>query len=133
METIEATMGYYLVGTFLGRFPGWKALKELTKRWNTPQKMFTAIPYGWFLSLTQRKDHVLQAGPHISYNYPLYLKVMPPYFYFQPDTQNNIPLWIQIYGLPIDCWTVSGLRKLASKVGVPFFLASIRYSSLRPN
>lgn len=38
VEDIESSMGHCLVGRFLGRFLGWKALKELTRRWNAPHK-----------------------------------------------------------------------------------------------
>lgn len=41
IESIEKSMGFCLVSKFLGRFPGWKVFKELTKRWNVPHKMFT--------------------------------------------------------------------------------------------
>lgn len=66
-------------------------------------------------------DGVLKGGLYIAYGCPLYLKAMPPCFTFQPGVQNQLPLWMQIHGLPIDCWTTSGLSKITSQVGSALF------------
>lgn len=90
VESIEDIVGFCLVGGFLGRFPGWKAVKELTARWKAAHKMLTHQSL-WLIfkfSTKELSDAVLMGGPYISYGCPLYLKAMPLCFTFQPKAQN---------------------------------------------
>lgn len=122
-EPLESTVGFCLVGRFLGRFPRWPALKRLTAQWNAPHKLHTHN-YLWLVFQFTSKDlcdEVLKGGPYITYGCPLYLKVMPPCFTFQSGVHNQLPIWLQIHGLPIDCWSTSGLSKIASQLGTPLF------------
>lgn len=41
MESMDGKFGHCLVGRFLERFPGWKAVKTLTEQWSTPHQMLT--------------------------------------------------------------------------------------------
>ncbi|KAG6498531.1 hypothetical protein ZIOFF_038251 [Zingiber officinale] len=123
MEPIERAMGHCLIGRFIGRFPGWLALKELTRRWRAPHKLFHHHTL-WLVFKFDTKedaDRVLQGGPYVIHGCPLYMKLIPPCFSFQTELQTQVPLWMQIFGLPLDCWTPSGLSKVASMVGHPLY------------
>lgn len=49
----------------------------------------------------------------------LFLKKLPSCFLFSKDDMEFIPSWMQVCGLPADCWTTSVLSKIASAVGKP--------------
>lgn len=66
-EPIEKAMGYCLVGRFLGRSPGWKAIMELTKRWDTPHQLLTHES-SWLIfkfEFKEASDGVLKGGGRI--------------------------------------------------------------------
>lgn len=53
------------------------------------------------------------------YGYHLFLKEMPRCFRFREEDMNTLPSWIQIHGLPPDCWNFYVLSMIVSRVGTP--------------
>lgn len=135
VDAMEGKFGFCLVGRFLGRFPGWKALKALTGQWATPHQTLThdSVWIDFKFSEKQSCDTVLKGGPYVIYGCPLYLKNMPHFFTFESAVHNQLPLWMQIHGLPIDCWTRTGLSKVALAVGVPMYTDRFTKSRERIN
>lgn len=131
VDSMEETMCHCLVGHFLGWFPGWKAVKQLTARWKAPHNMLThnSLWLVFKFSTKELSDAVLTGRPYIAYGCPLYLKALPPCLTFQPEAQNQIPLWMQIYGLPLDCWSTFGLSKATSQIDTPLY--TDRYTKAR--
>ncbi|XP_042472203.1 uncharacterized protein LOC122054843 [Zingiber officinale] len=66
-------------------------------------------------------DAILKGRPYIVYSCPLYLKAMSEFFTFKPNVPAQMPLWMQLYGLPVDFWSTTGLSKIASQVGLPLY------------
>lgn len=93
------------------------------KRWNAPHKLLTHCTL-WLIFKFETKeirDKFLQGGLYITYGCLLYLELMSQCSDFQPEAQNKIPLWMQMYSLLVDCWTTTGLIKLVSCVGTLLF------------
>lgn len=65
------------------------------------------------------RDMVLNGGPYFVYGRPLLMKIIPPWFQFDDEEISNIPLWINLPGLPLECWNAKALGKITSKVGRP--------------
>lgn len=122
-ESHEDVVGFCLVGRFLGRFPGWRAVNELTRRWQTPHMMLTHDSAWLIFKFPEKQscDAILKGGPYVACGCPLYIKAMPSCFTFESTIHNQLPLWMKIYGLPIDCWSMTRLSKVTSLVGNPLF------------
>ena len=52
---------------------------------------------------------------------PLMLKIMSACFEFA-DNFGSVLVWINLPGLPIECWHPNALGKIASKVGKPIVM-----------
>ncbi|XP_042460352.1 uncharacterized protein LOC122043847 [Zingiber officinale] len=122
-EPLENTIGHCLIGRFLGRFPGWRGVQALRHRWNSPHKLLTHDNLWLVFKFNSKEqcDAILKGGPYIVHNSPLFLKAMPEAFTFKLETQTLMPLWMQIYGLPVDFWSTTGLSKIVSQVGTPLY------------
>lgn len=49
----------------------------------------------------------------------LFLKKLTSCFLFSKEDMVSLPSWIQIHGLPANCWTTQALSRIASVVGKP--------------
>lgn len=119
---VDHVLGY-LVGRFIGRFPGWQAVRNMADSWRVPYRI-QVHKNQWILfkfDNVQMRDRVLKGGPYAIYGCPLYLKIMPPCFLFKDEEQSKIPIWMQIYGLPLDLWSIKALNKIASYLGKPLY------------
>lgn len=56
------------------------------------------------------------------YGYHLFIKEMPRCFRFRAEDMNSLPMWVQIHGLPPDCWNNFILSRVASKIGIPIHM-----------
>jgi len=121
VDAVEEAWGYCLVGQFAGRFPGVAAVRSLREGWKV-QCTHWLHRSGWivfkFLSEEDRLE-VLNGGPYFAYGRNLMLKILPRCFTFGDEEVATIPLWIQLPDLPLDCWNVRALSKIASRVGNP--------------
>lgn len=123
MDTIKSAMGDCLVGKFVDRFLSWLAIKAMANRWRV-QYEIQAHKTLWLLFIFQNPedyDRVLRGGPYVAYSSPLYLKPLSTGFLFQREELQHLPVWMQITNLPLECWTVWALSKLASMVGQPLY------------
>ncbi|XP_042415492.1 uncharacterized protein LOC122004709 [Zingiber officinale] len=74
---------------------------------------------GWVVYRFDTKEDsekVLKGGPYFIFGIPIFLKIMPKHFLFNEDCR-FVPAWIQIHGLPPDCWTQKVLSMVGSEVG----------------
>jgi hypothetical protein len=62
---------------------------------------------------------VLAEGPYLVYGRRLLLKPMTEYFDFSTEYMTKVPVWVKFPNLPLKCWSVQGLSKIASVLGKP--------------
>ena len=77
---------------------------------------------GWLVYKFQNevdKLAVLRGGPYLVFGRPLILKEMPEYFDFNSAEMSTVPVWIKLPNLPLKCWSLKCLSKIASVVGKP--------------
>lgn len=121
IESVEKTFGYCLVGYVMGPRPSAFTVLNFIKRWGGNVK-FLFKENGWIkfkFSSELERDSVLNGGPYIISGRQLFLKQLPSCFLYSKEDMVFLPSWVQIYGLPADCWTVPALSKIASVVGKP--------------
>ena len=121
VDVVEETWGYCLVGLFAGKHPGVAAVRRLREGWKVNCTHWRHRS-GWFVFKFQSEEDrrkVLEGGPYFAYGSNLILKNLPRCFTFEGEDVSSVPIWIQLPGLPLDCWNARALGKIVSKVGKP--------------
>lgn len=77
---------------------------------------------GYFIVKFQSKEDIQEkmlADPY-SINYrPLILKQWSPEFDFSKEFPTDIPLWVKLPHLPLNCWGPNSLSRISSTIGKP--------------
>jgi len=121
VDVVEEVWGFCLVGLFAGKFPGMAAVRSLREGWKVNCSHWRHRS-GWIVFKFQSDEDrlkVLNGGPYFLYGSNLILKTMPRCFRFEGEDVSSVPIWIQLPGLPLDCWNARSLGKIVSKVGKP--------------
>ena len=121
VDVVEEAWGFCLVGLFAGKFPGWAAVSKLKEGWRVNCTQWRHRS-GWLVFKFQSDEDrlkVLNGGPYFAYGSNLMLKILPSCFRFEGVDISSVPIWIQLPGLPLDCWNARALSKIVSKVGKP--------------
>ncbi|KAJ9553885.1 hypothetical protein OSB04_017930 [Centaurea solstitialis] len=66
--------------------------------------------------------YVLENGPWMINGVPLFVKKWEVGYYLEKRDLKKLPLWVNLYGLPLEVWNVEGLSELASGIVVPLVL-----------
>ncbi|KAI3463914.1 hypothetical protein Pfo_020577 [Paulownia fortunei] len=133
LDKVEKAWGFCLVGYFVAKFPGKSALLQLCDSWNVKYKYF-AHSSGWLVFKFDNeadRDKVLKGGPYFVFDRPLLLKIMPSCFEFDDDEIRTVPVWINLPGLPLECWNTTALSKITSKVGKPLMTDKLTHTKER--
>ncbi|XP_042460690.1 uncharacterized protein LOC122044228 [Zingiber officinale] len=126
IDNVQDAMGLCLVGCFMGRHPSNDGVQYIGSQWKTPHKFFLHKS-GWVVyKFDNEEDHkkVLQGVPYFTFGVPMFLKIMPKCSLFDEDGC-FVPAWIQILGLPLDCWSQFVLSKIGSEVGKPLYIDNL--------
>lgn len=121
IDSVDDAIGCCLVGCMVGRKLNGYIVRELIKKWGK-KVTFKIHESGWITFIFENEDDrqlVMSGGPYLIYGRYLYLKLMPRCFLFRVEDMLSLPTWVQIHGLPLDCWTTTALSKVASVVGKP--------------
>jgi hypothetical protein len=109
-----------LVGYIAGRSPGFKGLQNLIiNTWHCEASL-TIHDSGWLIfkfANEEDKLNVLSGGPFLVYGRPLILRAMPEYFDFSSSDMHSVPVWVKFPNLPLKCWSLKCLSKIASVLG----------------
>lgn len=111
-----------LIGYVSGRFPGYGELKSMIVNvWGCKAEL-NVHDSGWLIyKFNNEVDRlaVLKGGPYLVFGRPLILKEMPEFFDFNLAEICKVPVWIKLPNLPLRCWSLKSLSKIASMVGKP--------------
>lgn len=121
VANIKDIWGYCLLGCFVGRFPGLKALQSLVDSWKVKCSIM-AHYNGWILFQFKHEDElnkVLAEGPYFVFGRSLLLRTPPENFCFLEEDFSIVPVWVQLHNLPLQCWTIKAISTIASKLGKP--------------
>lgn len=62
---------------------------------------------------------IYYSGPYTINNMPIILKPWTSNFDFKEKFPIEIPLWVNFPKLPLNCWGVNSLSRIASAIGTP--------------
>ncbi|XP_019225767.1 PREDICTED: uncharacterized protein LOC109207324 [Nicotiana attenuata] len=65
------------------------------------------------------KNLIMQNGPYPFNSRPMVLKYWDPNFQMKDESMRIVPIWINLPGLPIQCWAEEHLGRIASLLGKP--------------
>ncbi|KAK4415298.1 hypothetical protein Salat_2637100 [Sesamum alatum] len=128
---VKAKLGFCLVGYIAGKFPGFKAIREMAHSWGAT---FQQHASGWLIFRFARdedRQHTLAGGPYFIFGRPLFLKNMPDCFEFKEDDISLTPVWAILPALPLECWNPKALGKIGSAVGNPIAMDSLTFKMER--
>ena len=77
---------------------------------------------GWLIfkfATDADKLRILVGGPYLVYGRPLILRPMPAFFDFSSSNLHTVPVWVKFPNLPLQCWSLKCLSKIASVLGKP--------------
>ncbi|XP_019224047.1 PREDICTED: uncharacterized protein LOC109205757 [Nicotiana attenuata] len=73
-----------------------------------------------FQSIDDMKE-ILCSGPYTINSRPIILKPWTPEFDFDKEFPTEIPLWIKLPKLPMNCWGINSLSRISSAIGIPMY------------
>ncbi|KAH6817960.1 hypothetical protein C2S51_001563 [Perilla frutescens var. frutescens] len=114
--------GHLLLAHFAAPSTGKKeALLQLCDSWSV-HVQFHICPSGWIVFEFENEVEskmVLKGSPYFVMGRPVVMKPMPSCFEFHDQVLKYVAVWIQLPGLPLECWSAPALSKITSKVGTP--------------
>lgn len=110
------------VGYVSGKRPGYGALNSIISTvWKSEATLFIHDS-GWLVyrfKTEEAKISVLSGGPYLIYGRPLILRPMTKFFDFSSEEMSRVPVWVKFPNLPLCCWSLVCLSKIASVLGKP--------------
>ncbi|PKU69397.1 uncharacterized protein LOC110112516 [Dendrobium catenatum] len=113
-----------LVGYSIGRRPFYEALQgAIKKTWSLKGSVqLLSLNDGFFLisfSCTEDYDMVWSWGVWFLLGRPFILQKWHPKFKPIRDNFASVPIWVKIHDLPLACWNLEGISRIASKISIP--------------
>ncbi|KAL3846281.1 hypothetical protein ACJIZ3_003684 [Penstemon smallii] len=71
------------------------------------------------------------AGSIFYFGRPLLLKIMPKCFEFGDEGVSDVPVWVNLPDLPLDCSNAKALSKIVSKIGKPIAMDKLTHTKER--
>ncbi|CAH9068144.1 unnamed protein product [Cuscuta europaea] len=113
--------GYCLIGHFSGRFPGMKAILDMTKKWGVRVED-KSHSKGWIIfkfKSDEDRVKVLTEGSYVLYGKTMFLKTLSDDFSFESEEFLRVPIWVKFLNLHLRLWRATEIGKIASQIGVP--------------
>ncbi|GJS92500.1 zinc knuckle CX2CX4HX4C containing protein [Tanacetum coccineum] len=98
--------------TICGNFVGYKMSVHELRRWYSMFKFKDEVGM----------NKVLELGPWIVNNKPLFVKKWDPTIGLEKVEQTKIPLWVKLVNVPLEAWSSEGISALASSLGRPIIM-----------
>ncbi|CAH9145396.1 unnamed protein product [Cuscuta epithymum] len=113
--------GHCLVGYFTGRFPGLKAIHDMTAKWKVEVHV-KSHSKGWVIFKFKSEEdrlHVLAEGPYVLFGKTMYLKELSDDFSTDDEEFLKLPIWVKFPKLSMRLWKAKEIGMIASQVGIP--------------
>ncbi|KAJ9535522.1 hypothetical protein OSB04_un001343 [Centaurea solstitialis] len=116
-----------IVAHFVGAsLPFFVLNNSLNRLWKRCGLVNVASNYkGYYLLKFNNEEgmkYVLENGPWMINGVPLFVKKWEVGYYLERPDLKKLPVWVNLYGVPLEVWNVKGLSELASGIGVPLAL-----------
>lgn len=99
--------------------------RYITQNWSSVAKpevyLHDEAYYIIKFALLNDMHEILYAGPYTIKNRPTILKPQCPEFDLGNEFLTEISLWVTFPKLPLNCWGIGSLSRIASALGTPLF------------
>lgn len=99
---------------------------NLNRMWKRCGLVNVASNYeGYYLLKFNNEEgmkYIMENGPWMINGVPLFVKKWEIGLYLGKPEMKTLPLWVNLYGVPLKVWNVQGLSELASGIGVSLTL-----------
>ncbi|XP_022037240.1 uncharacterized protein LOC110939954 [Helianthus annuus] len=124
VQQVQDRFANVLFGYFLGKrlvFPVVDYfVRNRWEKYGIQKCMMNGKGFFFFkFSSKEGMDKVLQDGPWLIRNIPLFLKYWSPNTELKKEELKKIPVWVKMHDVPLAAYTEDGLSLIASKIGVP--------------
>ncbi|KAJ9535295.1 hypothetical protein OSB04_un001607 [Centaurea solstitialis] len=116
-----------LIGHFVGVSMPFLLVSNLLMRlWKKYGLIDVASNYAGYFILKFNNEEgmffVLENGPWMLNNVPFFVRKWEVGCVLGKPELKKLPMWVNLYGVPLEIWNVQGLSELASGIGVPLAL-----------
>ncbi|XP_022003171.1 uncharacterized protein LOC110900594 [Helianthus annuus] len=127
VRQVQDRFANVLFGYFLGKRLAFPVVDYYVKnRWEKyglQKSMMNGKGFFFFkFNSKEGMDQVLQDGPWLIRNIPLFLKQWSPNTELKKEELKKIPVWVKMHDVPLAAYTEDGLSLIASKIGNPMVL-----------
>ncbi|XP_060201116.1 uncharacterized protein LOC132629783 [Lycium barbarum] len=115
-----------LIVYIIGECPGYNTMNRfISQTWNNITEPTVYLhEEGYFIvkfQTIEKMREILYAGPYTINYRPLILKPWTPDFNFSEEFPTEIPLWVKLPQLPMNCWGSNSLSRISSSIGTPIY------------
>ena len=135
---VEGSRGWEgtLVGYFIGKKLPYSLIKNISaKMWGKAGLMdMLATESGHFFFKFNSKEEsvaVLEGGPWHFAGQPMILRSWQPGIKLEKEAPSKIPIWVNVYNIPMEYWNPEGLSHIASIIGKPLHVDKLTASGRR--
>ncbi|XP_070035901.1 uncharacterized protein [Nicotiana tomentosiformis] len=68
------------------------------------------------------RNRAMSSTPNTINNKPIIMREWTTDFNFKEEMPSTLPLWVRFPNLPMNCWGVKSLSRIASSLGVPIYV-----------
>lgn len=89
----------------------------------TPRRILKHNESYFLMQLKSKEDQdkILEGGQYFMNRHPIVVKAWKVGFDIYADVLKSYPTWVQFHKLPVGCWGLDSLSRLASALGLPRF------------
>ncbi|KAK8617103.1 hypothetical protein V6N13_117070 [Hibiscus sabdariffa] len=125
-----------LVGQLIGSALRFEAMQKVVDMlWGKVSKVKVSLAgpnlYVFVFSSVDARDWVLENGPWHFQNKPLILRKWEPNMCKLDFDLVCMPMWVQLYNVPLELFNKTGLSYIASALGNPLYMDSVRANRKR--
>ncbi|KAK8689716.1 hypothetical protein V6N13_088429 [Hibiscus sabdariffa] len=116
-----------LVAQFIGSAPNFSAMKKITEiLWGKSSTVKVSLAgqnlYVFSFSSVADRDWVLENGPWHIQNKPLVIRKWEPNMQNLDFELSKMPIWFQLYNVPLELFNQKGLSYISSALGTPLYM-----------
>ncbi|KAJ9552278.1 hypothetical protein OSB04_016323 [Centaurea solstitialis] len=116
-----------LAGYFIGKRPAFPFVqfhaRRIWKQYGLSEVILNDQGHFFFkFNSEQGLNFVFENGPWLFNGMPIFIQKWHLGLCFEKPEPKNVPLWVNIYGLPLDVWDFEIISYIASVVGEPIYV-----------
>ena len=124
------------MGHFIGRKLPFSLVSSATNRFWGKQGLVDTLAtesgvYFFKFSNSDARDLVLEGGPWYIAGRPIILRQWKPNLKLDSQGVKSIPIWVNLFNIPLEYWNPEGISYIASFIGKPIHVDRVTSSGRR--